>query len=256
MFLNSRSKTSGNNKAIFFIHGNSSSSSSFKKLMEGLSEAYDQIAFDLPGHGKSPRSESNYPFENITQIICKQVNNYKYETVFLIGHSLGGHFILHALPQIRNLKGIFIFGTPPLSSTDSINQAFLPNPNFPYLVTNQLEDAQMMSLAKDLTSEKNLSQVLSDLRNTDGLFREIVGSEMASKETIDEVSYLKKSQTPVCIAHGKNDKFVNLDYIRTIKGIKLFQDKVHIIDSSHYLQLDAPNELRDLINEFVKMTDD
>ena len=109
MNLHYISNLNSSNKAIFFIHGNSGSSLVFADILEKYTaKTHDLIAFDLPGHGDSPKSSDLYTLEALRNTVAEFINNFNYDEVILVGHSLGGHLSVQSLSGIKNVKGIVI----------------------------------------------------------------------------------------------------------------------------------------------------
>src|SRR5262245_56864905 len=86
-------------KTIVFVHGNSSCKEVFEKQVKSkIGERYHVITVDLPGHGKSEKS--NYPNETYTyvgyaKVLIEVINNINLKgDVILAGWSLGGHVII------------------------------------------------------------------------------------------------------------------------------------------------------------------
>ena len=221
MNLHYISNLNSSNKAIFFIHGNSGSSLVFADILEKYTaKTHDLIAFDLPGHGDSPKSSDLYTLEALRNTVAEFINNFNYDEVILVGHSLGGHLSVQSLSGIKNVKGIVIFGTPPMTFPPAIVEAFLPNPNFPLLLSAELSNEQIESVSHDMANN-NVDLVISNLKETDQLFRQTIGAELAAGKSLDEIQILKQEQTPICIIHGENDSLVSLQYLQNLHHIFL-----------------------------------
>lgn len=111
---------------IFFIHGNSQNLDIFRFQYESaLLNEYRLVGIDLPGHGKSSKLAS-YNIDNMAKKLVRTINNLKSNNCFIVAHSLGGHLILQGIPNIKNLKGLLLVGTPPLRSLADMPKAFFP----------------------------------------------------------------------------------------------------------------------------------
>lgn len=108
----------GTGQALVFIHGNSLSSKSFEKQLEDpFLKKYNIAALDLPGHGDSPiaaNPSKTYSVKGFVHDVSVFIESNFHESVILVGHSLGGHIALETAAMLPNIKGIFIFGAPPL----------------------------------------------------------------------------------------------------------------------------------------------
>jgi pimeloyl-ACP methyl ester carboxylesterase len=94
-------KTIGDKPSIVFVHGNSSSAKIWLDQFAAvaLTDAYNLVAVDLPGHGdsgdlaKDGTSEAGYTLSGFAETVAKVIkaaglNN---KDTILIGWSLGGH---------------------------------------------------------------------------------------------------------------------------------------------------------------------
>ena len=95
---------------IIFIHGAGGSSATWIMQLRGLSDAFNVIAVDLNGHGKSKdRFE-----KDVTKSYLDDINSVitKYNQSILVGHSMGGMLTqLYALNNPEKLRGIVLVGT-------------------------------------------------------------------------------------------------------------------------------------------------
>jgi len=80
---------------LVLLHGMGSASTAWKLITPGLREKVDVIAFDLPGHGKSPFADST-PMdpESLARIIKDELVAHGITKVHVAGNSLGGWIAL------------------------------------------------------------------------------------------------------------------------------------------------------------------
>lgn len=77
---------------LVLIHGAGGSTVTWKRQVPVLSELYNLLVIDLPGHGKMAgisTGEDTYTFEGIGQRIWQVVDHLQLQTVHLVGVSLG-----------------------------------------------------------------------------------------------------------------------------------------------------------------------
>lgn len=87
----------GEGPVVLFVHGWMGRATQFRKFIPHYAEAgYKVIAFDATGHGKSEGKKSN-PME-FAGVIRKLSDHYG-GFLMIIGHSLGGVAVLHAINQ-------------------------------------------------------------------------------------------------------------------------------------------------------------
>ncbi len=238
---------------VIFLHGNSLSSSTFKKQFEELD--LPLVAIDLPGHGNSEPakdSDGNYSIQGYAQAVASVIRQLKVENFILAGHSLGGHVAINVAAELKNTSGLLIFGTPPLDSVNSLGQAFLPNPLFPLLLQGTVSNEEAMQLAESMLFQKEHKNILkNDILGTDPSARSCFGAFVAKGIIEDEVKIIKKRNYPVAILHGENDSFVNREYIEGIGFSNLWKNKIHqITNSDHCPQLEQAATFNALLNDY------
>lgn len=249
------SSGSERNRVVLFVHGNSLSRSTFTNQLRHL--GLPCLAIDLPGHGSSDQPldpAATYNINGYAKILVGAVNQLGLTDFILVGHSLGGHIAINALPHLEKVSGLLIFGTPPLGSVADLGSAFLPNPNFPYLLSGELSAEDARKLADSMLHRKeNISLLSSSIRDTDPEARLQFGASVGRGEMQDEIAILKNSAIPVAILHGEHDSFVNLDYIKNIDLDKIYGGQVHVVkDSGHCPQLEQPEAFGKFLKKYYR----
>jgi len=236
-------ESEGEGQVVLLIHGNSLSAKSFRKQIDGpLGKKFHSIAVDLPGHGDSlpaidPRN--NYSLPGYAEIILALIIHLNLSKLVLVGHSLGGHIALEASEMSPEIKGIVIFGTPPLGIPPAINEAFLDMRLMPSLLVKEgVEIPQFF---------------IDDFNNTDPNARKFLMRNTAKNNLKDEIDIVSNLKIPLAIIHGAHDKLINLDYIKKIQMPSLWKNEVQIIkDAGHSPQWETPDEFNSILEEFVK----
>ena len=84
-----------NNEALVFVHGlGKEASSIWLESVEALKENYFIMIFDLPGFGKSDKSNKLYSPEKYVKFIDTLIDNFVDKPFHLIGHSMGASISL------------------------------------------------------------------------------------------------------------------------------------------------------------------
>jgi len=240
---------------IVFIHGNSMSKKIWKKQFSSkLSERYNLIALDLPGHGESENLTS-YDLHVLSTCISSVVTSLSLQNYFLVGNSLGGDLILQELNKLDNCKGIVLVDTPPISLPPAIDKSFLPNPLVGMFFAKDYEKENLVALSQILFNNINNIPdfIISDFERTDGIIRQALAEAVGSGSYIDEIEVLKKNTIPVAIFTGENEKMVNNDYFLSLVVPMLWGKKTAVVkNSAHCPQWENDIDFNELLENFIK----
>ena len=238
-------ESEGEGLDVLLIHGNSLSSKSFTKQLEGsVGAKYHVIALDLPGHGESPSFENprnSYSLPGYAKVVLEVIDYLNLSKLTLVGHSLGGHIALEVSELSPKVTGILIFGTPPLGIPPAINQAYLDPRLEPSLFI--VEGAEIPQ------------SFIDDFNNTDPNARKFLMRNTAKNKFKDELEIVKNLKIPLAIIHGAYDRLINLNYIKEIHIPTLWKKKVQIIDNAgHSPQWESPDIFNGMLEEFLRET--
>jgi pimeloyl-ACP methyl ester carboxylesterase len=81
----------GSGEPLVLIHGMGSAATAWKPLIPKLTDKFEVITIDLPGHGKTPLDESR-PMdpESLAKLVVQNLIELEIERFHLVGNSLGG----------------------------------------------------------------------------------------------------------------------------------------------------------------------
>ncbi|MEG0472632.1 MAG: alpha/beta hydrolase [Solibacillus sp.] len=90
----------GSGKVLVLIHGFLGGMAIFDKIIEPLTQTFDVIAVDLPGHGQSELGEDkDYTIQRYAEDVVEVLLKEKVESANWLGHSMGGYIMLAALEK-------------------------------------------------------------------------------------------------------------------------------------------------------------
>lgn len=94
-----------------FIHGLGSSSCFYSTITPSLSSISQCIALDTPGSGLSSLPEGDQSVQSIADTAVALLDALKIETVFVVGHSMGGIVASHLAAEYPGrVKGVVLLG--------------------------------------------------------------------------------------------------------------------------------------------------
>lgn len=244
---------------ILMVHGNSLSKETFLPQLESdLFDGFRLIALDLPGHGETKvNSSSAFSLKNMAEFICEFAGSITDEEIVLVGHSLGGHLSIQAASGISKVRGLFLMGTPPLTSEMPM-PPFNDHPAMGLLFKDELDDSELEVIANSMNydSSETVKLIKEALSKTDATLRSSLGESVASGEYKDELDELKRIGISPALVLGEKDELIHADYVRRIAKSIGWQNKIHIIPSAgHTVQLEAPVGVNRLILEYLSYLD-
>lgn len=250
-------KINGTDKGtIVFIHGNSSSSGVFKKVMESNTITSTKIAVDLPGHGANIegfKNESDFSICNYRDKLVSFINQLD-DDIILAGNSLGGHIAIEIATLIPRLKGLIIFGTPPLKKPLNLQEAFLPVPALQTFFTENPTDKEIETAAYEAVfKEQDSFKIIEDFKRSNPKLRKAIVADIAECNFLDEYSIFRNLNIPKLIIAGKQDPSVNLQYLEAVKNTcSNTCELIYIDECGHYPSLEKPKEFSMAINRMIQ----
>lgn len=246
----------GKAHTLFFIHGNSGSSNSWRLQFESpLFIPYRIIAMDLPGHGESsPGSDpyNDYGPIGMGKIVAKMIallaNDNPYTLVgFSYGCNLAAETLLFLEPA-----GLVCIGSSAIGSGVSM-ETMLIHPELSIYFKEGLtrEDVKRFIGERMSTSETTLDSYVNDYMSVDVAFRPQLFQNAVNQNFSDEIELLKNYSRPVLYIFGKSDNLVNPDYMDQL-DLNVFK-KIHKLESAgHYVHIDRADACNALISEYLE----
>lgn len=240
---------------VFLIHGNSLSGSLFYKQFEALGQ-YRLIAPDLPGHGQSQFSDNpgrDYGAGNYIRLLAEFIQSFNFEKCYLFGHSLCGHLCIHLSNQLRNIAGLALMGTPPLTLPPRLEEAFLPHPAMGSTFKSELNEEEINLLAASFIdiNHPDFQLVKSSIKTCDPLVRPRIGQSIATDLINDEAEILKNMSASLTVFHGEKDPLINDQYIRQL-NLPLWNNTIRYIpEAGHSAFLENAEVFNSYLIDFL-----
>ncbi len=251
-------ESQGTGRPVIFVHGNSSSARTWQPLLESeFGSRFRSLALDLPGHGNSAPAtdQATYSLPGYAAVLAGFARNVDARGAVIVGWSLGGHIALEAAPEMPDVAGLTIFGTPPVSDAQQMNVAFLPNPVMNVGFSADVARADAEAYAASFTapgSSLALDDFVADILATDGAARAGLAASIAAGRFADELAIIGELAQPIAILHGAGEQLVSFEYLEQITVPTLWRGEIMIIDGAgHAPHQEMPHRFASLVEQFI-----
>lgn len=135
----------------------------------------------------------------------------------MVGNSLGGHLAIEIAPRIKRLKGLVIFGTPPVSKPINFAEAFLQCDALSCFLTENPNAEDINVATETAVFDTTFTKLLiNDFKNTDPKVRVALAKDLVENNWSDQKEIFISLAVPKFIIRGSHDPSVNPDYLEKI----------------------------------------
>lgn len=247
-------------ETIFFIHGNSVSSISWKKqLSSELLNAYRLVAIDLPAHGDSGASsneEHDYNLAGFGLIMANAIKELAGDKPYLLaGISLGTNILAEALAFDLHPMGIVLGGSCIVGGAYTVNSFVMPNTNVHVVFSAQSslnEVSQYASQVMLSTEEDDVNDFISDYYRVKVPVRSTLADSIGKQQYSNEIALIKSIHKPVLLIFGKDELIVDPDYLDDA-SLNLWKGLIFKLPgASHLVHIDQPEVFNSLLADYAK----
>ncbi len=227
---------------IVFIHGNSSSSKIFNAIMNSDEIVQTKITFDLPGHGEAFLSEECFSIDSYKKILISYIESI-HDDILLVGNSLGGHLAIEISKSISRLKGLVIFGTPPLKKPINFEEVFIPNEALnTFLTENPIKDKIEEVIKYAVYNKESQVTITEDFIKANPKVRSSLMQDLQDGSWSNQYQIFTELKIPKFIIKGKQDPSVNHEYLETVCKESIDCTIIEYDECGHYPSLEKPLE--------------
>ena len=244
--------------AVLLIHGNSMSSESYEPQLAGApGRRWRLVAFDLPGHGDSPRPadpERTYSLAGYSRIVREVAASLGLHTPVLVGHSLGGHVALEAAANGFETSGLLVFSTPPLRDGRDFPVAFHLDLVGDVFFRARITDTEISKVAALImpAGVQPPPYYARSIRATDPAARGVMGAALKRDPFANEQETLESIGCPSAVVLGELERIVNVEYVLGLGLSHLWHGSVQRVPGAgHNPQYDNPEAFNAVLTEFL-----
>ncbi len=251
----------GQGETVLLVHGITTYSFIWAEIFHLLKPDFDVIAVDLPGCGDSDKSvEVDYSLKHQAELLKEFIDILKIQKVHFVGHDVGG-----GIAQIFTVR----YPEAIITSTFINTVAYDFWPVQPIIAIRTPIIRQLAMATLDLGMLKLIVQrgvyhkekVTSELMNY--FFKPMQSKAgrkaflhfaacLDNKNLIEITGLLKKIETPVLIVHGDADVYLGSNISKKLHSDISISKLVIIPDAGHFVQLDEPEKLAQILQQFIK----
>lgn len=245
---------SGQGQPIVLIHGYCESKHIWSSFEQELAKHYQVILVDLPGHGSSPLSNTNFSIDDIADELQDELIEHGVKQYFLIGHSLGGYIAL-ALAELypENISGFGLFSSSTFADDEDKKKV---RDKVKAYIEEHGVSSFMESFVPLLFASNNVDRLekqITELTKRASLTppESVIGYAMAMKTRPDRTHILAKTDKPTFIIAGEKDTAVKLDVSKQMISMINHGDSVVLEGVGHNGFLENEKGSLDFILSFL-----
>lgn len=253
----------GSGEPLLLIHGITTYSFIWRKLIPLLSPNFDVIAVDLLGCGQSEKPLNiDYSIKNQASIISEFIKKLGLPQLHLAAHDIGG-----GIAQILSVKHPEQFIDTTL--INSVAYDFWPVQPIVMMKTPIIRQLAMASLdygafrllvkrglyKKEILNDELMSLFWRPMKNKVGRKAFLHLAESLNNQHILEISdELHISDLPFLIIRGKEDVYLSGDICETLHKNIPKSKLVKIPNSGHYMMEEEPEKIASAITDFISVS--
>jgi pimeloyl-ACP methyl ester carboxylesterase len=251
----------GQGETVLLVHGITTYSFIWAEIFHLLKSDFDVIAVDLLGCGDSDKSvEVDYSLKNQVKLLKEFIDALNIQKVHFVGHDVGG-----GIAQIFTIR----YPESVISSTfiNTVAYDFWPVQPIIAMRTPIIRQLAMATLDmgmfklivqrgvfhKEKVTSELMNYFFKPMQNKAGrkAFLHFAAC-LDNKNLIEITGLLKKIETPVLIVRGDADVYLGSNISKKLHSEISISKLVIIPDAGHFIQLDEPEKLAHILQQFIK----
>jgi pimeloyl-ACP methyl ester carboxylesterase len=263
-------RQAGSGPVLVLIHGITSNSATWKRVLPSLARHYTVIAPDLAGHGHSAKPKGDYSLGAHASGVRDLMLALGHERASIVGHSLGGGIALQFSYQFpERCERLVLVDSGGLGRDVSmlLRAATLPGSEFvlPLLAATRLLDAGQaagrllgrfgLRARTDLEEMARGHATLSDAETRAAFVHTLRSVVEPGGQRVDASNRLYLAERiPFLLIWGEHDSIIPVEHGRRahehVPGSRLEVFSA----SGHFPQLDEPERFIEVLEDFVDST--
>jgi pimeloyl-ACP methyl ester carboxylesterase len=264
-------RQAGSGPALVLIHGITSSSATWERVMAQLARHFTVIAPDLVGHGESDKPRGDYSLGAHASTIRDLMLVLGHERASIVGHSLGGGIAMqfaYQFPERCERLALIDSGGLGRDVNVLLRAATLPGAEFvlPLLAATRLLDAGRLAgrllgglglrARTDIEEIARGHATLSDAEARAAFVHTLRSVVEPGGQRVDASNRLYLSaHIPFLLVWGEHDSVIPVAHARSAHE-QIATSRLEVFErSGHFPQLDEPHRFIEVLVDFIESTD-
>ncbi len=263
-------RQAGNGPVVVLIHGITSHSATWERVMPELAGAFTVVAPDLIGHGASAKPRGDYSLGAHASGVRDLLLTLGHDRATFVGHSLGGGIAMqlsYQFPELCERLVLVDSGGLGRDVSPLLRAASLPGSEFvmPLLAATRVLDAGRFAagilgrlgvrVATDIQEMAGAHDTLADPQARAAFIQTLRAVVEPSGQRVNATNrlYLAK-HVPLLLVWGERDSIIPLAHGRAAHA-QIAHSRLEVFPASgHFPQLDEPERFIDVLLDFIGST--
>jgi pimeloyl-ACP methyl ester carboxylesterase len=264
-------RQAGSGPVVVLVHGITSSSATWERVMPHLADRFTVIAPDLAGHGESAKPRGDYSLGAHASSLRDLLLALGHERATFVGHSLGGGIAMQFSYQFpERCERLVLVDSGGLGRDVNwlLRAATLPGSELvlPFLAATRLLDAGAraggllnrlgLSLGTDLEEIARGHSTLSDSATRAAFVHTLRSVVEPGGQRVDASNRLYLAeQLPFLLIWGERDSIIPVSHGHATHE-RMPNSRLEVFPhSGHFPQLDEPERFLEVLIEFIDSTE-
>ncbi len=264
-------RIAGEGPVILLVHGITSDSRTWERVMPGLAREHTVIAPDLPGHGCSEKPRGDYSIGAHACCLRDLLVALGHDRCTLVGHSLGGGIAMqftYQFPEMSERLVLVDSGGLGKEVSTLLRAASLPGSELvlPLLAASRLLDAGArvggllgrfgLRLGTDLEQIARGHATLADAATRAAFLHTLRAVVDHGGQRVDATDRLYlAAEMPFLLIWGERDSIIPVSHGRAAHEALPGSELAVLEGSGHFPQLDEPAAFLDELLDFIERTE-
>ncbi len=251
-------KISGRGETLVLLHGYLESLEMWSEHQEFLSDKYQVISIDLPGHGLTDNFGDIHTMSFMAEVVYEILQDEKVEKCVMVGHSMGGYTTLaFAKKYPQMLNGFGLFHSHASADTDVAKRNRERTIEIIKQDKGQFINEFIPSLFAPDNVEKFADQIEIQMKMANAMPKESVIAAMAGmKERSSTVDILMDSKVPVLFISGKHDSRIPLEKTLAQAALPTISQILILGDAGHMSWAEEEQKTITALDGFMQLCND